>query len=605
MAVVETSTLPTVTPPWLRQAQQSPQQQAPQQNPAPQQQQQQQFKQPKFNYTKAASKLFQKPITNAVKSYFGAGGAATGIGGASGALTAGGGSFVTGSGLAGTASAINTTAGAAGTSGGFSGGFSGLKGGLASAGVGILGGFLGGKLFKSEESAIGAGAGASIGFSVGGPIGAAAGFVFGGIGGKLFGSDKKEPFARFMQGAGLTKYDGRGPGFKNLQTTNTALGRFGFAGTELDRGVTNKIMGAVKQSDEAVAKLFDNDQLSRAKQGISWFDTKGVGSKLKGDRLKNTMSQFFKDRYSNAVGGLDLDYKDTFSRVADDKNMGGLVSTFAQLDKDVRNGTGIFQDFKKNTFDPASINPNDIRLQKTIQAPNPKAGQGTYWSLGGYWPSRPEPKTIPVANPKYDAALADQYESRKVASGYKFSKWKTTSGPFSFGPQPEYEKQTAFGQRIGDDALNHIAQKYEIGGRPSKGQLKTVPKLQRSPFSGGAMNGSDVQLAKQHNNRVEANYQKSLGAWEKKVLDAYVNNYQQGLQMQRGAMITESAKNIAGAGITRSNQAQSVKAQGTASSTRTRLFGNVKQQSVKLNRATQRNDQSTNAGGLLQQSEVM
>lgn len=534
MAVVESKTLPTVTPPWLQQAQQAPKQQAPQQNT----QQQPQFQQPKPNYTGIAGKLFAKPIGNAIAPYFGAGGGATGIGSA---VSAGGGTFATGSGLAGTASPINTTVGAAGK-GATSSFAGGLKGGIANAGIGFAAGFLGDKIFGGQG-----GTGASIGATIGNiafpGVGAVVGGLIGGFAGGLFGGDEKRTYFGIAQN-GDPKSD------RYYKKVETPLGYVGVYGTKGARKARDPVQQAFVKSDTEVSKLLDEDQLARAKQKLaSTSDRQLTRWSQNPQRAETIVKRAIKWRYEKVSEAIDPAFGGTFNRVADDKNMGGLISTLATIDRDRRNGQNIFAG-------------KDVK--------NGQQAIDVIAKTYGLADKKPQLKSIQTQRP---TELAKPTGGQPLAGGMYAGMW---------GSQP---KQDTSGWE------------YRGGGMGIKGGwVKAQPQFGTVGGYENALKAKQQQWDREKQ-KVDAANAKALGAWEKQVLDAYADNYGQG-------QVQGSASNVANVGIARSNQVQSTNAQGKASSKRNRLFGNVKQQSVKLNRATQNSDASTNAGGLLQQSEV-
>lgn len=566
MRQIDTSSIPTVTPPWLQPAAQPAQQQpAGQSVSAPKQ---------KFDYAGTAGKLFTKPLANAISPYFGAGGAATGIG----ATTATGGTYVTGAGLAGTASPINTVAGAAGktASSGFAGG---LKGGLAAGAAGFAGGLVGSKLFGGHGGT-GGSIGASIGFMAGGPLGAIAGSLFGGAFGGMFGGKEKRAHLGVNQGGG------------SLQATNrygkrfdTDLGGIYITTGSMPYSVRDDVFKMFKESDAQVAQLFDQDQLARAKNNIlngersqSFADW---GSKKTSSRAEGVIQNAVKSRYAMAVGGLDRDFGGTFNRVAKKDNMGGLIETMAQMDRDISNKSGVFADFNPQANQSLGISAGDPRLKKTII-------QRSFKGMA--------PITKEVANPQYDSKLAEQFKKQGSSSqitGYetyttterRMTGLGKTSNVQVTKQRPIYADPSA----QGNQALEHLASKFGVGERPSLTALKPVPEASKNPLSGGVMNTAAIRDAKKHNEQAQAANDKKLAAWEKKVLDAYADNF--GPQ--------SAANNIASAGIERTA------AQGTAAPTRSKLFGSVNQQSVKLNRAQPTDNESVNAGGLLSQSGAM
>lgn len=469
-------------------------------------------------------------------------------GAAAGAVGAGGGTYVTGSGLAGQASAINTTAGAAGKVGTTG---SSLSSGLATAGVGIVAGFLGDKLFGGYGGA-GSSAGASIGFSVGGVAGAVVGGLIGGVFGGLFGG--KKPQFMIAQGTATDKHS------KDWKY-DTPLGQIEYYAKKIPSGTVSDVLKSIKESDQAVADLMTEEQLARVKKGVASFDSEVHAGKVKsGSAIVNIVQASLKDRYSNAVGGLDKDYKDTFDRVVTDSNMGGLISTFARMDQDIIDKKGVFADFAPNVTKFADFDPNDIRLQRTIAAKNPQAGKliknpnpptgvAGMWGVNQYIKA---PDTIQVANPDFDQAMYDQYREYFVTGGYKknpaYSGMPTIQSIATGAQRPSQwiKTETNISGIIGSEALDHIASKYNMAARPTeppKVQLSAkdqqrvnsynarVSAMKRSGmpagFYGTAGNVSGI-LAKQAKAQAaqDAAYEKQLGAWEKTVLDAYVNNYQ-------------------------------------------------------------------------------
>jgi hypothetical protein len=555
----------------------------------PAQPQQPVAQQAKPDHLGSAAKLFGN---QAVKSgFFGAGGAATGINGAAtGATSATGGTYVTGSGLAGTASPINTVAGAAGKTAG--GGFAaGIKTGIGSLAAGVAGGFIGDKLFGGHGGT-GGSIGASIGFAMGGPLGALAGSLFGGAFGGMFGGGEKRAFLTVVQGGGAHNQ----PGTKRNQTINTDLGRVSIGTDNIPASAVSQIGEAFKTSDAQVAQLFSESQLSRAKAGIEngpasrphadWGQPKNA------DRAEGAIKEAFRDRYALAVGGLDPQFYGTFKRVADDKSLGGAVSTFAALDNDIQSKQGIFADFQPAPVGQL-ISADDPRIQKTITQRVLKSSSmiPTY-----------ENKT--VTNPKYNAALANQFASQQSGRqiiGYKSTPVTTQQYVGIVGPKkdvttnvmkPIYEEGVS---GVGDQALQHIANKHNLGNRPPAPKLQVVPEPTRSPMSNGIMNTAAIRDATNANKAKTEEYTKQLKAWETKVLDTYADSYQQ-------TPAAQQANNMATLGVKRD---QATSAQGQSVPTRTKLFGNISQQEVKLNRATPTSNASTNAGGLLSQAGVM
>ncbi|MDT8311733.1 MAG: hypothetical protein RQ732_09840 [Methylophaga sp.] len=538
MAEINANTLPTVTPPWLQQSQQQPQQTT-RQNAPQQQQQQQQFQQPKTDYLGVAGKLFAKPIGNTIGSYFGAGGAATGIGGASGAIAAGGGSYVTGSGLAGTASAINTTAGAAGSSaGGFTSGLKGsLKGGLGAGIAGFAGGFLGDKIFGGQGGT-GGSIGASIGFAVNGPLGAALGGLLGGAVGGLFGGGKKRSYYSMAFGDKGMSSLGAGT------TYDTALGKIKIYGRRDGGKAIKPALDAIRKSDEQVAAMFDDDQLVRAKQGIAAAKfNQGTRWTQNPQRAETILKNTVKARYASAVSGLDNHYGSVFNRIADDKNMGGLISTFAQLDKDIQNGGNIFAGKNvKNGQQAINVIAETYGLADKKPAPKSMTTQ------------RPTELAKPTG-PVWSGGISLNYNS---VNGYRYDSFTQS-----------------WSRRHGGGGILGMGSSY-----------------------GSILKSKQAAWDNEKKKLDQAN-SKALGAWEKKVLDAYVNNYQAG---QQNATIHNTAQSIGSVGVARQQTVDGV--QGSPATRRNRLFGSINQQSVKLNRANQSSSASTNAGGLLQQSEV-
>ena len=534
---IDAAGLPTVTPPWLKQSQQKTAGQ-------PQQQTQQRTRQPIIyqpqpNYFQSAAKLFSKPAGNFLKSQFFSSGIQSGVGGAaSGALSAAGGSYVTGSGLAGTASAINTTAGAAGKSA--AGGLTnGLKGGLASAGIGIAAGFLGDKIFGGYGGA-GSSIGASVGFAAGGPLGAAIGGILGGAVGGLFGGDDKRTYFGVLQN-GNAKSD------RYYKKIETPLGYVGVYGTDGARSAIGPVQQAFVKSDKAVAEILDEDQLSRAKDLLANSSERQLTRWSQNpERAETIVERSIKWRYGKVSEAIDPAFGGVFNRVADKNNMAGLISTFAQLDRDIKNGSNLFAGKDvENGAQAISVIAETYGFDD--KKPTPKTMGARPTELAAPTGSRPTPTAF------------GSYNNRQ--GGYIYR-----SGNSFYGQQPGWVRDPG-----------------RFGGQHD-GYKKVLASAQRS---------WDLQKSKLN----EANA-KAQGAWEKQVLDAYVNNYQ-------GNAVSGSVYNVANAGIERTNQDANLNTNGQTASTRTRLFGNVQQQEVKLNRAAPSSNAGTNAKGLLSRAGVI
>lgn len=571
---VTASNLPVVTPPWLQNTA------SPTQNPGQQTSQPQNASIPKADtdYLGLAGKLFGKTAFKAVKPFFAAGGAATGIGGAAtGGVTAGGGSYVTGSGLAGSASAINTTAGAAGTAN--TGSFTNGLNGLASAGIGLATVAIGENYFGGYG-----GTGAAIGSAIGslwGPVGSAVGGMLGGAVGGAFGGDTKRAFVSINQGGATYT-----PLGKRQQTFNTDLGPVVIGVTNIPGDVSKTIGDVIKKSDAQVAKLFSEDQLERVKQGLKYGPASNPhvdwGQPENSDRVEGVLKTAFKDRYALAVGGLDTHYYGTFQRVADDKNMAGLIAAMAKMDSDIKNKQGEFADFAPQQA--AVIDGKDPRLNPTIT---------TKELISGGWGKTKDRVT---ANPQYDPALAQAYQQQQAsrkAIGYE--QYERTEKVVNMGNptattqikdyRPIHEDAPT---AIGNQAIEHLAETYGISNKPALPRLKVVPTPQYIAGFGASQNSMAVRV-EQENKAALANYNKQLAAWEKKVLDTYANKNLQ----------TTGADNLTSNTITRET---TVQAEQPAA--RTQLFGDIQQQEVKLNRAAPQNNNATNAG-LLQRGGLI
>lgn len=399
---------------------------------------------------------------------------------------------------------------------------SGGLNGLASAGIGFATVAIGENFFGGHG-----GTGAAIGSTIGaiwGPLGSAIGGLFGGAIGGMFGGDEKRGFVGISQGGGLTKQIG-----KYKKTFNTALGPVVVGVHNVPGEVQTKIGQAFQKSDSEVAKMFSEEQLARVKQGIKYGPVStpyaGWGQPENSDRVDGAMKNAFKDRYALAVGGLDPNYYGTFKRVATDKNAGAVISTMAQLDKDISNKYGIFKDFEPQQTDPSQmIADNDIRMQRTIKVP----------VYGGAWYQAKEKETL---NPQYDPNVVNQYKqqqaSRRVV-GYESYMRTEEAFRWAGGSQthqvkdyrPVYENAST---SVGNQALDFLAEKYDIGARP---ELPTLVNDSATHFSMGSGYSLGIDYAKSKANKAKMDsYSKKLAAWEKKVLDAYTDNYSQSVMM--------------------------------------------------------------------------
>ena len=527
-------TTPVITNPQQQTQQATQQTQQPSQQPVQQQQQ----KQSGFNFDfsdglKLAEKGWQKLGSNIWAS--GGGSVATG-GAATGAVSASGGTYVTGAGLAGTPGAIHTTAGAAGSAS--SGGLlAGAKGGLAAAGAGIVGGFLGGKIFGTEDAATGASVGASIGMAFG-PLGALAGGFLGGLAGKIFGGGAKNSYYSVAFGdQGMSRL-GAGKVYQ------TDLGAIKVYGKRDGYAAVDPSVKAITDSDKQVAALFNEDQLTRVKVGIKNANSKnGTRWTQNPQRAQTILQRAVTDRYAAAVGGLDNRYSGLFKRVSDDKNMGGLISTLAQLDRDIQSNANIF----------AGSNVKNGSQALNFIAKKYKLGNQPVAKTMAT--ERPTELTKPTGRPLMIPNLGgipNSWKSKEDTSG-----WTYYSG-------------NSFGRTS--------------GWYPSQGQF------------GGY--GSYSQVLKMRQNQWdnekkkldEAN-SKRLGAWEKKVLDAYVNNYQQGVTESSAANVAKAVGQIQRDTITPSNPSiKTERSEGLLNS-----FEGVKTGGFNRNRANRGNSDATNA----------
>lgn len=572
---ITASNLPVVTPPWLQNTE-SPTQNPGQQTPQPQNNNPSMPK-ADTDYLGLAGKLFGKTAFNAAKPFFAAGGAATGISGAaSGGITAGGGSYVTGSGLAGSASAINTTAGAAGSLNG-AGAISKGLGGLASAGIGLATVAIGNNYFGGEG-----GTGAAIGTAIGslwGPAGAAIGGLFGGAIGGIFGGDGERAYVGVVQGGGAqNKANKFQTGYK------TALGNVIVATDNLPDESREQIGKIFKDTDAKVAALFNESQLERVKNGVLNAPTSNQntswGESGKSERANSVISSAMKDRYAAAVGGLDPNYYGTFQRVADAKNMSGLIDALAQMDREIKNGSGAFSEFSPKP-QAQLIKDNDPRLQPTITTQ--VRGAGANW----------QSTEKVVANPKYDAKLAQQYKQQQAdRQKVGWEPYKTTEKVAS--AMPQFSNQTVSKSKaiyedgrsaVGDQALSYLAEQYGIGARPVEPKYKSAP-INQPEFGGKKLVWDSTES---DNKALRDSYNKKLGAWEKQVLDTYADQNMQ----------SRAAESVGNNTITRELTVQAEQSVG-----RTQLFGDIQQQEVKLNRATPQNNNATNAG-LLQRGGLI